>query len=96
MKNWTIQRIDQVAPELTASVLGDMPEHLQSLIPDALAQKYLVASQQATREKRLITALFADISGFTAISATQSSEEIFDLGQNCLKQLVSIQTADLT
>lgn len=85
-----IQRIDQVAPEPTASVLGDLPEHLQSLIPDALAQKYLAAEQQATREKRLITALFADISGFTAISATQSSEEIFNLGQDCLKQLVSI------
>ena len=70
--------------------LEDMHAQLQSLIPDALAQKYLTAEQQATGENRLITALFADISGFTALSAAQSSEAIFQLVQDCFKQLVSI------
>ena len=68
----------------------DMQEQLQEFIPDALAQKYLAAEQQATGENRLITALFADISGFTPLSAAQSSETIFQMVQDCFKQLVSI------
>ena len=66
--------------------------HIQSQnwIPDALAQKYLAAEQQLTGENRLITALFADISGFTPLSATKSSESIFSMVQDCFKQLVSI------
>ncbi|MCX5748628.1 MAG: AAA family ATPase [Candidatus Saganbacteria bacterium] len=70
--------------------LEDMHAQLQSLIPDALAQKYLSATQQAIGENRPITALFADISGFTPLSASQSSESVFQLVQECFKQLVSI------
>jgi class 3 adenylate cyclase/tetratricopeptide (TPR) repeat protein/regulation of enolase protein 1 (concanavalin A-like superfamily) len=70
--------------------LEDMHSQLQSLIPDILAQKYLSAEQTATGENRPITALFADISGFTPLSATKSSEVIFQMVQDCFKQLVSI------
>jgi class 3 adenylate cyclase/tetratricopeptide (TPR) repeat protein/regulation of enolase protein 1 (concanavalin A-like superfamily) len=70
--------------------LEDMHAQLQSLIPKALAQKYLAAEQQATGENRPITALFADISGFTALSATRSSEAMFQLVQDCFRRLVSI------
>jgi len=70
--------------------LEDMHAQLQNLIPDALAQKYLSATQQLTGENRPITALFADISGFTPLSATKSSEAIFQLVQDCFKQLVSV------
>jgi len=70
--------------------LEDMHAQLQSLIPDALAHKYLSATQQSTGENRPITALFADISGFTPLSASQSSESIFQLVQECFKRLVSI------
>ena len=76
--------------EVTVPKLEDMHAQLQNLIPEALAQKYLDAEQQAAGENRLITALFADISGFTTLSAVQSSEVIFQLIQNCFKQLVSI------
>jgi len=78
------------SPSDTVPKLEDMHAQLQSLIPDVLAQKYLDAEQQATGENRLITALFADISGFTALSAAQSSEAIFQLVQDCFKQLVSV------
>jgi len=60
------------------------------MIPDELAQKYMTAEQQATGENRPITALFADISGFTPLSATKSSEAMFQLVQDCFKQLVGI------
>jgi len=76
--------------EAAAPKLEDMQGQLQEFIPDALARKYLAAEQQATGENRLITALFADISGFTPFSATQSSEAIFEMVQECFKQLVSV------
>ena len=81
----------ETAPSRTlVPKLEDMHAQLQSLIPDTLAQKYLTAEQQVTGENRLITALFADISGFTPLSATQSSETMFQLVQDCFKQLVSV------
>ncbi len=70
--------------------LEDMHAQLQSLIPEALAQKYLSAEQMATGENRSVTALFADISGFTPLSATKSPEAIFSMVQDCFKKLVSI------
>jgi class 3 adenylate cyclase len=79
------QAVEEAIPKLE-----DMHAQLQSLIPDALAQKYLTAEQEAAGENRLITALFADISGFTSLSASQSSEAMFQLVQDCFKQLVSI------
>ena len=78
------------SPRAAVPRLEDMHEQLQSLIPDALAQKYLAAEQQAAGENRPITALFADISGFTPLSNTQSSETMFQLVQDCFKRLVSI------
>jgi predicted amidophosphoribosyltransferase len=54
---------------ITVPKLEDMHAQLQSMIPDELAQKYMTAEQQATGENRPITALFADISGFTSLSA---------------------------
>jgi len=76
--------------EKTVPKLEDMHTQLQSLIPDELAQKYMSAEQQATGENRPITALFADISGFTPLSNIQSSETIFQLVQDCFKQLVGV------
>ncbi|MEK7397017.1 MAG: adenylate/guanylate cyclase domain-containing protein, partial [Candidatus Poribacteria bacterium] len=76
---------------ITIPKLEDMHAQLQSLIPDILAQKYLSAEQQITAgENRPITALFADISGFTPLSNTKPSEYMFQLVQDCFKQLVNI------
>jgi len=78
-------------PSLTAvPKLEDMHTQLQNLIPEELAQKYMTAEQQAGGENRPITALFADISGFTPLSATKSSEDMFQLVQDCFKRLVGI------
>jgi predicted ATPase/class 3 adenylate cyclase/regulation of enolase protein 1 (concanavalin A-like superfamily) len=75
---------------VTIPKLEDMHTQLKSLIPDELAQKYMTAEQQAGGENRPITALFADISGFTPLSATKSSEDMFQLVQDCFKRLVGI------
>jgi predicted ATPase/class 3 adenylate cyclase/regulation of enolase protein 1 (concanavalin A-like superfamily) len=70
--------------------LEDMRAQLDSLIPHALAQKYRSAELQSTGENRLVTALFADISGFTSLSGSKSSEATFQLVQSCFEQLVSV------
>jgi len=77
--------------QITIPKLEDMHAQLQNLIPTALAEKYLSAEQQTEAgENRPITALFADISGFTPLSNTQTSETMFQLVQDCFKDLVSI------
>ncbi len=76
--------------EGTIPKLEDMHSQLQSLIPEELAQKYATAEPQAAGENRPITALFADISGFTPLSSKQSSETMRQLVQDCFRQLVGI------
>ncbi len=83
-------KINDTTTVINIPKLEDMHAQLQSMIPESLAQKYLSAEQQYTGENRPITALFADISGFTPLSATKSSETIFQLVQDSFKQLVSI------
>ena len=70
--------------------LEDLNKQVNDLVPNEFLQNNLANALQATGENRLVTALFADISGFTKLSATQSSETIFQLIQNCFKQLVDI------
>jgi len=70
--------------------LEDMHARLQSVIPQALAEKYSAALQADSRENRPVTALFADISGFTPLSTTLSSEAIFQLVEDCFNTLVNI------
>jgi predicted ATPase/class 3 adenylate cyclase/regulation of enolase protein 1 (concanavalin A-like superfamily) len=79
-----------VPGEAAIPKLEDMHSQLQSLIPEELAQKYATAEPQAAGENRPVTALFADISGFTPMSATQSSETMLQLVQDCFRQLVGI------
>ncbi len=82
--------VGATATETTIPKLEDMHSQLQSLIPEELAQKYATAEPQAAGENRPITALFADISGFTPLSSTQSSETMLQLVQECFRQLVGI------
>ena len=58
--------------------------------PDELSKEYIIAEEQSTGENRLITALFANIHGFTTLSDTQSPEVIFQLMQDYFRELVGI------
>jgi len=73
-----------------APKLEDMHARLQSVIPQSLAEKYTAALQADSRENRPVTALFADISGFTPLSTTLSSEAVFQLVEECFNNLVNI------
>ena len=79
-----------VSSGASVPTLEDMEAQLDSLIPQALAQKYHSAEQQYKGENRLVTALFADISGFTSLSSARTSEYMFQLVQDCFKCLVGI------
>jgi class 3 adenylate cyclase/tetratricopeptide (TPR) repeat protein/regulation of enolase protein 1 (concanavalin A-like superfamily)/energy-coupling factor transporter ATP-binding protein EcfA2 len=75
---------------VSVPTLEDMKAQLDGLIPYALTQKYRSAELQYKGENRLLTALFADISGFTSLSGTKTSEYMFQLVQSCFRRLVGI------
>ncbi len=52
--------------------LEEMHAKFQSLVPEDLARKYRAAELQTSGENRLVTVMFADISGFTRMSQTLS------------------------
>lgn len=62
-------------------------KQLQSYIPKQLANK-MRASGQIEGERRQVTVLFADISGFTALSERLDPEDVASLLNDCLHELV--------
>ncbi len=77
-------------PKAAPPKLEDMHTRLQSVIPQSLVEKYSVAMEADSRENRPVTTLFADISGFTPLSTTLSSEAVFQLVEECFNDLVNI------
>lgn len=62
---------------------------LQSYVPRQLAEK-MRASGLIEGERRQVTVLFADISGFTALSEKLDAEVVASLVNDCLKELVLV------
>jgi class 3 adenylate cyclase/tetratricopeptide (TPR) repeat protein len=69
---------------------GQSPEallaQLQSYVPQQLADKTR-ATGQIEGERRQVTVVFADISGFTALSERLDPEDVAGLVNDCLKEL---------
>ena len=69
---------------------GPSPEallaQLQSYVPQQLADKTRAAGQ-IEGERRQVTVVFADISGFTALSERLDPEDVASLVNDCLKEL---------
>jgi class 3 adenylate cyclase len=69
---------------------GQSPEallaQLQSYVPPQLADKARAAGQ-IEGERRQVTVVFADISGFTALSERLDAEDVAGLVNDCLKEL---------
>jgi class 3 adenylate cyclase/tetratricopeptide (TPR) repeat protein len=59
---------------------------LQSYIPRQLADK-IRATGHIQGERRQVTVVFADVSGFTALSETLDPEEVVSFMNECLKEL---------
>ncbi len=82
-----------LAPEAPAdSSLGvsrdELLSQLQSYIPKQLAEK-IRASGHVEGERRQVTVVFADISGFTALSERLDPEEVASFSNDCMKELVA-------
>jgi class 3 adenylate cyclase/tetratricopeptide (TPR) repeat protein len=60
---------------------------LQSYIPRQLAEK-IRASGHVEGERRQVTVVFADISGFTALSEHLDPEEVASFSNDCMKELI--------
>ncbi|MCH8929274.1 MAG: adenylate/guanylate cyclase domain-containing protein, partial [Candidatus Marinimicrobia bacterium] len=59
-------------------------------MPAELRKKILSAGKQLESERRLVTILFADISGFTALSEKLDPEIVSNILNDCFKGLTSI------
>ena len=63
----------------------DSRAHIAAPIPDALAQKISSVGKQIEGERRNVTVLFSDISGFTAIAEKLDPEQVYDFIDATLK-----------
>lgn len=73
------------------SILSNKEDHLniaQSYIPKELREKISHTSIEGERKK--VTVLFADISGFTALSEKLDPEEVTELINKCFKSLIKV------
>ena len=66
----------------------ELLQRLQSYIPKQLAEK-IRASGHVEGERRQVTVVFADISGFTALSEHLDPEEVASFSNDCMKELVA-------
>jgi len=62
---------------------------IRNYIPHDLARKILDAGRQIESERRLVTVLFADVTGFTALSERMDVEEVSVLLNDCFGGLIS-------
>ncbi len=74
------------AADTQAGSRDELLAQLQSYIPRQLADK-IRATGHIQGERRQVTVVFADVSGFTALSETLDPEEVVSFMNECLKEL---------
>jgi class 3 adenylate cyclase len=63
---------------------------IKNYIPPELARKILDAGKQIESERRHVTVLFADVTGFTALSEKMDVEIVSTILNDCFRGLISI------
>jgi class 3 adenylate cyclase len=63
---------------------------IRNYIPRELAERILAAGKKIESERRLVTILFADVTGFTALSERLDPEDVSAVLNDCFSRLVSI------
>jgi class 3 adenylate cyclase len=71
--------VQEGPPSVVIPKLEEMHTQLQRLIPHSLAERMHLAERELQGENRLVTALFADISGFTPLSQSLPTEAVVEL-----------------
>jgi class 3 adenylate cyclase/DNA-directed RNA polymerase subunit RPC12/RpoP len=82
---------DECGARLALSQTDDeMLSELHSSMAQSLASKILPSRKQMKGERKNVTILFSDISGFTQMSEKLDPEEVIDLINSCFKKLTEI------
>ncbi len=63
---------------------------IRNYIPSDLAERILTAGKQIESERRLVTVVFADVTGFTALSEKLDPEDLSAVLNDCFSGLVSV------
>lgn len=63
---------------------------IRNYIPRDLAERILTAGKQIESERRLVTVVFADVTGFTALSEQLDPEDLSAVLNDCFSGLVSV------
>jgi adenylate cyclase len=79
-----------VSPSPPSKSEIDVTEVLRSFVTAQVADRIAEAGPQLTEERRLVTAIFADISGFTPLAARLDPEELMDVIDPVVSMLSSI------
>jgi len=80
------KRVDvPLAAQAAPPRLEDMHAQLQKYIPPSLAEKMHMAEKDLAGENRLVTVLFADISGFTALSQRLATDAVVNKVNECFR-----------
>jgi class 3 adenylate cyclase/tetratricopeptide (TPR) repeat protein len=69
---------------------GDVTDALRSFVTPQVADRIAEVGAQLTEERRLVTALFADISGFTPLASRLDPEELMEVIDPVVSMLSSI------
>src|SRR3989304_2529154 len=76
------------------AALGPMREKLAALEAALHAPAFHPKESDAEGERKVVTILFADISGFTALSETLDPEQVTDIANACFQSLTDAVTRD--
>ena len=69
---------------------GDVSETLRSFVAQPVAERLVEAGGEIPEERRLITALFADVSGFTSLADRLDPEELVEVIDPVISGLSSV------
>jgi len=70
--------------------LQDMYAQIQQFIPKSITEKMRLAEQEIVGENRQVTALFADISGFTDMSQQLGAEATVEKVNQCCQEIINV------
>src|SRR5438105_14655418 len=74
----------------SAQVEADVAETLRSFVVGSVADKLVEAEGKLPEERRLITALFADVSGFTSLADRLDPEQLLEVIDPVISGLSSV------